>query len=312
MYWGKKKKQPKTQPSPTETSSLKREYSTAVPLEFASKVELNENESEFVTFFIQTKALIWKNYLVFSRKLRILLFLVLAPFAVGFMLNVIIDIGKVLHNSGNLDFPVESIGTTPFCNPGYYHDPRTQEPCLSVGYSFIGPSTDINDPIYRRYHDMMDIFAKQQGFETGKDVKPLTAGNQKDLIDYLEAHKNTTQYAVMFCHDHWTEELEFIHQTSSKDMFNFTMDLEERSSVEVEKLDWSFPCRFEKSDKDMWVYFMYFNMTLSPNNLYTSIDKPMKKDDGLMALKMGLDNALLEYKAKEKGLGWIPKIAQTI
>jgi len=58
----------------------------------------------------------------------------------------------------------------------------------------------------------------------------------------------------------------------------------------------------------MWVYFMYYNMTLAPNNMYTSIDKPMKKDPELMALKLGLDNALLEYKAKQKGLGYIPKI----
>jgi len=58
----------------------------------------------------------------------------------------------------------------------------------------------------------------------------------------------------------------------------------------------------------MWVYFMYYNMTLAPSNLYTSIDKPMKKDNDLMALKLGLDNALLELKAKQHGLNYIPKI----
>ena len=62
----------------------------------------------------------------------------------------------------------------------------------------------------------------------------------------------------------------------------------------------------------MWVYFMYYNMTLAPNNIYTSIDKPMNKDLNLLALKNGLDNALLEYKAKQKGLDYIPKINQTV
>ena len=62
----------------------------------------------------------------------------------------------------------------------------------------------------------------------------------------------------------------------------------------------------------MWVYFMYYNMTLAPSNVYTSIDKPMKKDINLLSLKLGIDNALLEYKAKEKGLDYIPKINQTI
>lgn len=57
---------------------------------------------------------------------------------------------------------------------------------------------------------------------------------------------------------------------------------------------------------------MYYNMTLAPSTLYTSIDKPMRKDPELMALKLGLDNALLEYKAKEKGLDYIPKIEQSL
>jgi len=55
----------------------------------------------------------------------------------------------------------------------------------------------------------MEIFAKNNGFEMGKDVRPLTAGNQRDLSNYIEAHQNKTMYAVMFCHEHWNEELEF-------------------------------------------------------------------------------------------------------
>jgi hypothetical protein len=57
---------------------------------------------------------------------------------------------------------------------------------------------------------------------------------------------------------------------------------------------------------------MYYNMTLAPSNLYTSLDKPMKKDVELMSLKLGIDNALLEYKAKQKGMSWVPKINQTV
>ena len=75
------------------------------------------------------------------------------------------------------------------------------------------------------------------------------------------------------------------------------------------------PCKFEHDDhgkKDMLVYYMMYNMTLAPNNMYTSVDKPMKKDNELLALKLGMDNAVLELKAKETNLGWIPKINQTI
>jgi hypothetical protein len=35
-----------------ETVKLKREYSTEVPIEFATKVNFNEDESSFVTFLI--------------------------------------------------------------------------------------------------------------------------------------------------------------------------------------------------------------------------------------------------------------------
>ena len=32
----------------------------------------------------------------------------------------------------------------------------------------------------------------------------------------------------------------------------------------------------------------------------------------MLSLKLGVDNALLEYKAKEKGLDYIPKIKQSV
>lgn len=130
-----------------------------------------------MTFLIQTRALLWKNSLLFSRKKRILFFMFLTPIAVCCMLNIIIDIGKVLHNSGVLDFPVVEVGLVPSCNNGYYWDSRTEEPCLSVGYSLIGNSEDINHPQYNRYHELMKIFAKNNKYEYNKDVKPITAGN---------------------------------------------------------------------------------------------------------------------------------------
>ena len=43
----------------------------------------------------------------------------------------------------------------PLCKNGYYWDPRTQPECLTIGYSVIGDSKDINDPRYQRYHDLI-------------------------------------------------------------------------------------------------------------------------------------------------------------
>jgi hypothetical protein len=72
------------------------------------------------------------------------------------------------------------------------------------------------------------------------------------------------------------------------------------------------PCKFDEEGKDMWAYYVIYNMTLGPSNLYTSIDKPMNKNPMLMSVKLAIDNAILEYKAKEKGLDYIPKINQTL
>ena len=238
---------------------------------------------------------------MFRRKMRIIFFMLFTPLAVGIMLNIIIDIGKILHESGVLDFPPEAVLEVPKCNNGYYWDPRKESECLSVGYSILGDSSDMNDPKYQKYHDLMKIFSKNNHFEYNKDVKPLTVGKQKDLLKYIDGNKNKTMYAVAFCHEEWLEELEFNTVAKNDDMYNFNKTVEERSALKVNKLSWQFPCKFEHSnhgEKDLWVYFMYYNMTLAPSNVYTSIDKPMKKDMNLLSLKLGIDNALLEYKAK--------------
>lgn len=50
------------------------------------------------------------------------------------------------------------------------------EGCMTVGYGFLGDYTDINAPEYKRYHRLMEIFAKQNEFKMETDVKALTAG----------------------------------------------------------------------------------------------------------------------------------------
>jgi len=71
------------------------------------------------------------------------------------------------------------------------------------------------------------------------------------------------------------------------------------------------PCKFENKGnekKDLILYYILYNMTLAPSNLYTSMDKPMKLDSDLLALKVSIDNSILEIKAKETNLGYVPKI----
>ena len=87
-----------------------------------------------------------------------------------------VGIGNIVHSTGRSETAVYDIQTVPFCGEGPDYNPDTDEPCTSVGYAMIGPNRDINAPVYSRYHELMEIFAKQNNFKMGRDVRPMTAG----------------------------------------------------------------------------------------------------------------------------------------
>ena len=58
----------------------------------------------------------------------------------------------------------------------------------------------------------------------------------------------------------------------------------------------------------MYAYYMIYNYTLGPDNIFTRPNRLMKYDDQLLILKTGIDNAILEQKAVANGLDYIPKI----
>lgn len=136
------------------------------------------------------------------------------------------------------------------------------------------------------------------------------------MMNYLVENQNKTLFAVMFCQDYWEETLEMntYGAADSEKMFNFDLDDSERGpEVKKEKLEWYMPCKFEEDkERDMWTYYIIYNMTLGPSNLYTAMDKPMNKNSWLMALKLSIDNSILEVKARQEGLDWTPKINQTL
>lgn len=58
----------------------------------------------------------------------------------------------------------------------------------------------------------------------------------------------------------------------------------------------------------MIFYSMFYNVSQQPNIFLERMDTPLGKDNNLLSLKMALDNAILQIKAKEKGLEEIPEI----
>ena len=59
-----------------------------------------------MTFLIQTRALLWKNLLVFKRKPSIFLFIIITPIVAGWLLQLILGIGDSLATEGSVDYPV--------------------------------------------------------------------------------------------------------------------------------------------------------------------------------------------------------------
>lgn len=61
----------------------------------------------------------------------------------------------------------------------------------------------------------------------------------------------------------------------------------------------------------MIAYHILYNISHGSNNLFTAVYKPMDVDLNLLALKNAVDNAILQLKAEETGLGFVPRINQT-
>lgn len=124
-----------------------------------------------------------------QRKLSVFLFILLTPVAVGLMLNIMVGIGNIVHDEGHrAENAIEEIRPVPPCGEGPDYNPQTDEACTSVGYAMIGPHSDVNAPEYSRYHEVMSIFAKQNNFTVGRDVKPLPSGSQQAIFDHVDTY----------------------------------------------------------------------------------------------------------------------------
>ena len=156
------------------------------------EVNLNENESELSTFLIQTRALLWKNYLLFKRKTRIMIFVTMAPVVVGYFLTLVSSIGSSFENTGFVDGRISPVGNVPHCTEKEYFVKGHDDPCVSIGYGIIGPQSSIFDSSYHRYHEMMKILSKNNDLDFGSDVKPYDISNHNTLEKFLDANKNKT------------------------------------------------------------------------------------------------------------------------
>ena len=79
----------------------------------------------------------WKNSLLIRRKSTFLPFLIMTPLVVGFLLDFIMVIGKVLTEQGVLNPKIELEHKLVACREPF-HFKYGDSPCLTVGYGIIG------------------------------------------------------------------------------------------------------------------------------------------------------------------------------
>ena len=84
----------------------------------------------------------------------------------------------------------------------------------------------------------------------------------------------------MFCHQYWEEKIEF------KTFSNLPQNDKGEGGSVVSKVDhevdWYMPCSFDDKEKELFAYYILYNMTLGPSNMFTSPDKSLQVDDQLL------------------------------
>lgn len=75
----------------------------------------------------------------------------------------------------------------------------------------------------------------------------------------------------------------------------------------------SMPCKYSDPDKDMMVYTIWTNKTLTPDYLFKQVMDPTVNDPALLQIQVSLDNAILKYKhlRSDKANEPIPEITSS-
>lgn len=67
--------------------------------------------------------------------------------------------------------------------------------------------------------------------------------------------------------------------------------------------NFSIPCRYEhQTDKKMMLYSVFYNSSLEDDVFISGFHKPTPRDPIMLQLKLSIDNGLMKYLGKEKGL----------
>ena len=142
---------------------------------------------------------------------------------------------------------------------------RCPEPnCVSLGIGLTSGSTPWTDYV-------IGHISKSSNLELGKDIQVLTESDPLAFLEHIKTHKNQTQTGVIFCS-------------------NF-MELPE-----------GFPLGSVNCNETLGLaYLILYNFTIVSKNIFDQ-NLPDVVERNVVALKLAVDNAIINYQARKKGL----------
>ena len=136
--------------------------------------------------------------------------------------------------------------------------------CISLGIGLTSGNTSWTDYVITH-------ISKSSNLQLGKDIQVITERDPLAFIEYLKTHQNQVQTGVIFCSDF----LEFPENSIvNRVNYNETMGL---------------------------AYLLLYNFTFASKNIL-DYNPPDSVERKALALKLAVDNAIINYQARKKGL----------
>eukprot|EP00357_Protocruzia_adherens_P001361 CAMPEP_0115019368 /NCGR_PEP_ID=MMETSP0216-20121206/29400_1 /TAXON_ID=223996 /ORGANISM="Protocruzia adherens, Strain Boccale" /LENGTH=942 /DNA_ID=CAMNT_0002390821 /DNA_START=13 /DNA_END=2841 /DNA_ORIENTATION=- len=232
--------------------------------------------SQFQILCHQVKLLMKKNLLVSMRNLKQTGFQILTPI---FFCLLILGMQALANSIVDENYDP---------NPPIEEIPKIPhcwgDDCLTVG---VGIAGDRQKDDLQWVENVMDYIRKENDLPENQ-VRIVSDTSSQEFMDYLSQNQNKTQLGIIFCTSSW----------------------------KVPSRDVNVPCLMPKTNTPIYFYSLVYNLTLAPSSFLSGMRVASARYPALLALKMSVDNALLNYFSttstpNQIPLSEIPKITAT-
>lgn len=209
-------------------------------------------------FWLQTRLLMWKQYLVFTRNLKSTLFQVFTPVFICIFLVLLQQLANYSMSTMVIKTPSVLESTKiPKC---YGSD------CITLGIAYTNPNTTLVSQYILQY------LMAHEDLSMGKDMKVI-ADNYNDTINFLAKYPNKTQTAVLICTGPF--------KLPDNPYYNGTFD-----------------CLNSIPEIKTTIYSLLINSTITPMTYFSGFNSPQPVDYASLAVKRAIDSALVSYYSK--------------